>query len=119
MPFCHRHPDTQVITDYLGVATCVRCEAEAKAAVERQCARCAAPVSEPGLCPACQKAAARAKPFAWVTEHPLIVAFVIVLFGLWLVLPGLCRMGLTAYYMGCKEGRCDPDVIRIWTAWCG
>ena len=118
MPFCHRHPDTQVITDYLGVSFCVRCEREAKAAGERQCGKCAAPVSEPGLCPACNRVAVTSRPLEWIAEHPLIIAVVILLFGLWLSLPGLCRLGLAAYKLGGGDER-NPEGFRVWVSLCG
>lgn len=116
MPFCHRHPDTRIITDYLGVSTCARCEAEERAARERRCRACQAPVDEPGLCPACRRVAVRARVFSWITDHPVIVVVAILLFGLWLVGPTLCRATLAAYVVGGGE---EPKVLRIWTRMCG
>ena len=69
MPFCHRHPGVQVITDYLGVPHCRACEIEQRAAVRRQCTRCAAPVDTPGLCHACARVDRRRRGLSWVADH--------------------------------------------------
>lgn len=121
MPFCHRHPDTQIITDYLGVSTCARCAREAQAAASLLCRTCGAAVAAPGLCKSCRTRAARARIAEVVFDHPLVIIVGILLIGVWLTFPTLCRMGLTAWYLGCKDGPtgCDPEVLRIWTSWCG
>jgi endogenous inhibitor of DNA gyrase (YacG/DUF329 family) len=69
MPFCHRHPRVPVVTDPFGVSSCRACEAEASAAMRRQCRQCGAPVARPGLCPACGGRVRRARLMAWVADH--------------------------------------------------
>ena len=72
MPFCHRHPDVQIITDYLGVASCRACEAERRAGVLRQCPQCARPVQRPGLCRRCARTSGGGRGLAWFAEHYLV-----------------------------------------------
>lgn len=69
MPFCHRHPDVQVITDDRGVANCGACEAERRAGVIRQCPRCARPVQRPGLCGSCAALARRQQGVIRLGSH--------------------------------------------------
>jgi hypothetical protein len=105
MPWCIHHPDVQVVTDFRGVPTCHRCVAESRAAFDRRCRVCMAPVATPGLCPSCAATAAGRDRAEWVGRHALVLVLLAGALGLWMSWPTIQAF---ACHVARGQDRGDP-----------
>ena len=111
MPWCIYHPDVQVVTDCRGVLICHRCEAEKRAALDRRCRICMAPVTTPGLCPSCATTNILRERAEWLGQHALAMILLLALLGLWASWTTLLRFTCSLAFMGSGRDRCytaDP-----------